>query len=304
MTEPHRTILVPLDGSEFAERALAPALALAIRAGGTIHLVSAVSTFPIFQPSDPNRDQAPGWFAEEGVRTQAYLEKVRARIMADAPGQAVEIHALAGRPAARILQAIKDLDAELVVMSTHGRGALGRIWVGSVADRVMREASCPVLLIPSGDRVEFSTSILVPMDGSEGAEAALDEAERLARLWEGRLTLATVIPRPQSVAVPYLDLSAETERMRMDREEEMRTYLDKVAAPLQEGGLRVDTMTSRADEVAPGLVRLAEQSRSGLVVMGTQGRGGVARLFLGSVASRMVRSSPIPVLLVPPRIQE
>jgi nucleotide-binding universal stress UspA family protein len=304
MTAPHRTILVPLDGSDFAERALAPALALATRSGGTLHLVSAVSTFPIFQPSDRYRDETPGWFAEEGVRTQGYLQKVKARIVADAPGQAVEIHAPAGRPAARILQAIKDLDADLIVMSTHGRGALARLWVGSVADQVMREATCPVLLIPSAERVEFSTSILVPMDGSEGAEAALDEAVRLATLWESRLTLATVIPRPQSVAVPYLDLSAETERMRMDREEEMRTYLEKMAAPLQGEGLRVDTMTSRADEVAPGLVRLAEQSRSGLVVMGTQGRGGVARLLLGSVAARMVRSSTIPVLLVPPRVQE
>jgi len=300
MNAPPTTILVTLDGSDFAEQALAPALAMASKSGGTLHLLSAVSSLPIFQPADPNRDTSPGWFAEEGVRTKAYLEKVRDRILGDDPSQAVELHMPTGSPASAILQAIRDLGADVVVMTTHGRGALGRAWVGSVTDRVMRESACPVLLLPTGETADFSASILVPMDASETSEAALAEAARLARLWESRLTLATVIPKPQSVAVPFLDLSAETEGIRMDREEEMHAYLEAQAEPLRAEGLRVNTLTARTDEVAPGLVRLLEQSRSGLVVMGTQGRGGMARFFMGSVASRMIRTSPVPVMLVPP----
>jgi nucleotide-binding universal stress UspA family protein len=225
MNERPPAILVALDGSDFAEQALAPALAMASKSGGTLHLLTAVSSLPIFQPSDPTRDTSPGWFAEESVRTRAYLEKVRDRILVDDPGQAVELHMPSGSPASEILQAIRDLSADVVVMTTHGRGALGRAWVGSVTDRVMRESTCPVLLLPTGETADFSASILVPMDASETSEAALAQAARLARLWESRLTLATVIPKPQSVAVPFLDLSAETERVRMDREEEMHTYL-------------------------------------------------------------------------------
>ncbi|CAN5619669.1 universal stress protein [soil metagenome] len=300
MIRPPTTILVTLDGSDFAEQALAPALAMASKFGGTLHLLSAVSSLPIFQPADPSRDTAPGWFAEEGARARAYLEKVRNRILAEDPDRAVVLHLPTGSPATVILQAIRDLGADVVVMTTHGRGALGRAWVGSVTDRVMRESPCPVLLLPTGETATFSASILVPMDASETSEAALNHAAHLARLWESRLTLVTVIPKPQSVAVPFLDLSAETERTRMDREQEMHRYLEARAAPLREQGLRVDTLTARTDEVAQGIVRLLEQSRSGLVVMGTQGRGGMARFFMGSVASRMIRISPVPVMLVPP----
>jgi nucleotide-binding universal stress UspA family protein len=301
MANPHSSILVPLDGSEFAERAVATAAGLSAPAGGTLHLVTAVSPLPIFQPADPVLEETPGWFVEEGARARKYLEGVRGRLSESHPGLPVQIHAPVGRASSAILKTISDAGAELVVITTHGRGFLSRAWVGSVADRVMREASCGVLLL-TGEEGSFDpSSVLVAMDGSATAEAALEEGARLARGGGGRLTLACVIPRPESVAVPYIDLSAETERMRMDREEEMKGYLERVAEPYRAEGLRVDVVTSRADEVTGGLLRLREQARAGVIAMGTQGRGGVARLLLGSVATRLVRTAPVPVLLVPPR---
>lgn len=301
MTDAHRTLLVPLDGSAFAEKALLPAARHAARVGGTLHLVSAVTPYPIFQPADPAREETPGWFAEEGARARRYLAEAKTRAEALAPGVEVRIHAPTGRPAPALLRVAEEETAELIVMTSRGRGALARAWVGSVADRVMREAPCPVLLLTTDEPELDPKRILVAMDGSETAEEALSEAARLARAWEGSLVLAAVVPRPHSVAVPYLDLSAETERMRMDREEEMREYLERAAEPFRAEGLAVEVTTSRDDEVAPGLLRLRERNHAGVVVVGTQGRGGVARLLLGSVATRVVRDSPVPVFLVPPR---
>lgn len=301
MSNQPRSILVPLDGSDLAERAVTTAVSLFPGGGkGTLHLLSAVSPLPLFRPADPMSGESKGWFAEEGVRTRNYLEGVRDRVHSGTPEVEIQLHVPTGRPAAAILAAVKSVGPDLLVMTPGGRGRLMRAWVGSVADRVMREASCPVLLLTGEGDAFDPTSILVAIDGSPVAERALEEAAKLARRVDGRLTLACVIARPQSVAVPYLDLSAEAERMRLDREAAMRETLEALAAPLRAEGLRVDVLTSRADETAPGLLRLREQARAGLVAMGTQGRGAVERMILGSVATRIVRGSPVPVLLTPP----
>jgi nucleotide-binding universal stress UspA family protein len=296
-------ILVPLDGSDFAEQALGPALALARRSGGEIHLVSAVSSFPLLRPADSDQAETKGWFAEEGPRVEAYLAEVRGRIQGDTPEQVVRIHARVGAPAASIVQRVEEVDINLVVMTTHGRGALGRAWLGSVADAVVRQSPCPVLLLrPEEGTVTLELErILVPLDGSEASARALGEAESLARLWGSELYLASVIPTPPAIAVPYMiEASAESEAVRQSLETDYQNYLEEAAAPLRERGLPVETATQRADNVHGGLLELLEKTRAGLLVMSTQGRGGVARLFLGSVANRMVRSSPVPVLVIPP----
>jgi nucleotide-binding universal stress UspA family protein len=301
VSDAHRTLLVPLDGSEFAEKALAPAARQLSGRGATLHLVSVVTPFPVFLPSDVDDEHAPGWFAEEGMRVREYLDQASSRAEAMTDGVEVTVHAPTGHAAPTLVRIAGEVGADLVVMTAHGRSAIGRAWIGSVADRVMRQAPCPVLLL-TGDELALDASvILVAMDGSETAEEALAEAAKFARVWDGRLVLAMVVPRPRSIAVPYLDLSAESERIRMDREVEAKAYLERLAAPLRGEGLRADVVTSRDDDIVPGLMKLRERHRAGLVAMGTQGRGGVARLLMGSVATRVVHESPVPVLLVPPR---
>jgi nucleotide-binding universal stress UspA family protein len=301
VSDAHRTLLVPLDGSGFAEKALAPAARQLSGRGATLHLVSVVTPYPVFLPADAEGEHAPGWFAEEGVRVREYLAQAKARAEAMTEGVDVQVHAPRGHAAPTIVRMAGEVGAELVVMTAHGRGPFERAWIGSVADRVMRQAPCPVLLL-TGEEVDLdASSILVAMDGSENAEVALAEAAKFARVWDGQLTLALVVPRARSVAVPYLDLSAESERIRMDREVEAQAYLERLAAPLRGEGLRADVVTTRDDDIVPGLMKLRERHRAGLVVVGTQGRGGVARLLMGSVATRVVHEAPVPVLLVPPR---
>ncbi len=302
MTQPHSKILVPLDGSEFGERALAPALALAEKSRGELHLVSAVSSLPLLRPSDADEGDTQGWFAEEGARVAAYLEQVRDRIRGSHPDQVVWVHSRVGAPADTVLRRIDEVNADLVVMTTHGRGPLGRAWMGSVADGVVRQAHCPVLLLrPQEEEVPLRLDrIVVSLDGSDASERALPQATLLARQWGSRLHLTSIIPTPHSVAVPYLDASPEAEEVRQSLERDYREYLERTAAPLREAGLEVELEVVRAEQVGQGLEGVLTRSGAGLLVMSTQGRGGVARLLLGSVANRMVRSAPVPVLVVPP----
>ncbi len=295
------SLLIPLDGSRAAEAALEVATSLPLpKEGGTLHLVSVVSPFPFFRPSDPYTDETPGWFAEEGARTRSYLEEVAARIEEASEGRTIEVHAPVGRPVSGILEVAEKVGADLLVMTPSGRSGLLQAWVGSVADRVMREAPCPVLLLVGGGDAPELSSLLVALDEDEASERVLEEAVALVRGSRGKLTLASVIPRPDSIAVPYLDLSAETERIRMDREAAMRDQLEALATPLREAELPCSVVTSRADEVVPGLLRIREEVGAGLLCLGTRGQGGLSRLVLGSVATRMVRASPVPLLLVPP----
>lgn len=302
MTPSHPRILVPLDGSDFAERALSPALALLRRREGELHLVSAVSSLPLLRPADPDGDDVRGWFAEEGARVEAYLERVRTRILGTDSELPVRVHSRVGSPAATILKRAEEVSADMVVMTTHGRGTLGRAWLGSVADGVVRQAHCPVLLLrPDAEEVQLDLGrILVPLDGSEPAGKALAQATELATQWGSQVHLVSVVPTPHSVAVPYLDASPEAEEVRQTLEQDFREYLEQTAAPLRAAGLTVETGVVRAEEVAAGLLAYLERTGAGLVVMSTQGRGGVARLILGSVANRMIRAAPVPVLVVPP----
>lgn len=306
MTQPYSKILVPLDGSEFGERALGPALALARKSQGELHLVSATSSLPLLRPADADQGDTKGWFAEEGARVAAYLERIRVRIQKKDPDQVVRVHSRVGAPAALILRRIEEVHADLVVMTTHGRGALGRAWLGSVADGVVRQAHCPVLLLrPEEEDVPLDLEqILVSLDGSDASERALGQARLLAAQWKSKVVLVSIIPAPQSIAVPYLDASAEAEEIRQTLETDFQDYLDRTATPLREAGVEVETRVARAQDVPGGLLEVLKGTGAGLLVMSTQGRGGVARLFLGSVANRMVRSSPVPVLVIPPMPKE
>jgi nucleotide-binding universal stress UspA family protein len=306
MTQAYSKILVPLDGSEFGERALVPALALARKGQGELHLVSAVSSLPLLRPADADKGDTKGWFAEEGARVAAYLEQVRGRIQEENPDQVVRVHSRVGGPAPSILKRIEEVHADLVVMTTHGRSALGRAWLGSVADGVVRQAHCPVLLLrPEEEEAPLNLArIMVSLDGSDASERALGQARFLAGTWGSQVDLVSVIPTPHSVAVPYLDASAEAEEVRQTLEADFREYLDRTAASLREAGVTVETAVVRAQDVPSGLLGALKRTGAGLLVMSTQGRGGVARLILGSVANRMIRSAPVPVLVVPPDRKE
>ncbi len=298
-----KRLMIPLDGSEFAERALAPAINLARRTNAEVHLVSVVSDLPPVPLASGDGELVSRWFEEEEARANGYLEKVADRLRGEHPGVGVSTHVRLG-PVARTLEEMASkVEADLVVLTTHGRGAWQRAWLGSVADQLVRKGTRPLLLIRDGEggSVLFSDGaspahILVPLDGSEAAQSVLATVRELGGV-PGKVSLVSVLLRPFPLATSYLPHAVSEDRLMEERKAHMEEALDGVKRALSADGLAVDTRVIVADDVAGGLLDFAERKEVDLIAMSTRGRGGVSRFFLGSVADKVIRGAAVPLLL-------
>lgn len=291
----YRTLLVPLDGSEYGERALPLAMTLARHLGAKLVLMRAASA-SVFPGVDSTQAELR---AIEESRT--YLEGVKAGLAGQ--GVSVDTAVPYGDAAEAIVQAIGARDADLVVMCTHGRSGLGRWIYGSVAEKVLSLSTVPVLLVrPTGAATKLElepaqASLLVPLDGSAFAESVLPHAKALACQLGKRIVLLRMIEPPMSAyAFAEAALVAAPSEVPV---REAEAYLEKVAERLVEPGLTVQTIV-REGWAADAIAYECQEWQSGLIAMATRGRSGVARFLLGSVAVEVVRRSPLPVMLVRP----
>ncbi len=299
-TEATRRILVPVDFSSASDLAVAYARGIA-RDGDELILMNVIPA-PEFDssivppPSDRWETQRLAFQAAAGS-----LRDLKARTDWPAGGE-VLTHVSQGDAAEEIvLQAIA-LDASIIVMATHGRGAAGRLAFGSVADSVARHAPVPVMLVrpPATDApVEVSTPgrILVPIDGSEVSMEAVPTAVFLAKRCEAPVSLVTVrelnraalMPSPMNPVLIYDDDGSA---------EQLQEMLEAVADVIRAEGLPTSTQVLTGP-VAPAI---SDQVQPGdVVVMTSHGHSGVRRWLLGSVAEYLVRHASAPVLLVPPK---
>ena len=195
-----KRILVPLDGSDFAERALSPAVTLATRLGAEIHLHSVISTVPVVPVSFADPILLPDWVEQDEARLRGYVEQTADRVAADSGELRVEAGVSVGLVGETIREVADELDIDLVVLTTHGRGPVRRAWLGSTADELLRTLERPLLLLPptavgegffADDRIRH---LMVPLDGSEAAEAALEALSLvLPAVGDVRITLASVV---------------------------------------------------------------------------------------------------------------
>jgi nucleotide-binding universal stress UspA family protein len=288
-----QTILLPLDGSSLAQEAIPYAAGLAKRSGARIVLIRATRAHTILDvdPSD----------AQLGMisRAERDLEATAAQLRED--GVEAEPHVYYDSPLPAILDAARRHHAELIVMSTHGRSGLGRMMYGSVADDVLRHAEVPVLLIPTTIDHAWPTerplSILVPLDGSDLAEEALGSAEVLAEQLGARLHLLRIVEPPTyplyGDGYVYVPFDEDAERGAAQQ------YLEQLAGRLRESGKQVEI------EVLVGLpstviANVARERQVDVIAMATHGRGGLARLVLGSVATGTLQRTHAPLLLTRP----
>jgi nucleotide-binding universal stress UspA family protein len=274
-------ILVPLDGSPETRAALPYAAALATP-GTEIILLTVV-------PSDGDADAA-----RAGLETAAQRLRVA--------GRTVRTEVAVGDPADRIVDTAADLDTGIIVMASHGRGALGRLIYGSVADRVAREATIPTMIVRA--RQEPGpvgiTRLVVPLDGSPRAEAALPVATAISRRLGTSISLVRVVDpaelMPPAVgmgeAIPF-EIYDEVEK---EMEQDARTYLDAIAKKLREQSLPVVTDML----MGPPATSIKEATHLGdVLVLSSHERTGVMRWLLGSVAEKLTREDESPVILVP-----
>lgn len=298
----YTSIVVPLDGSAFAKRALPVALALARRSHAAVHLVH-VNELMVSASGGPQHDTRLHNDLRQEMRAE--LTAVAAQLARETslPIDAVFLDG----PVVPMLQGyLADRDHDLVVMMTHGRGGLSRAWLGSVADALVRHASVPLLLVRPGaewpnELVEpLFCRILVPLDGSAMSDEVLDHAVSLSTPDATVYTLLTVVVPLPLLGGMYPN-AGFADRSDVQRQHEVaQSHLAAMAKELRESGALVETKVVTHQQPAQGILDAAEEQRVDSIAMSTNGRGAASRLLLGSVADKVVRGATVPVLVYRP----
>lgn len=299
----YRQIVVPLDGSTFAEAALPLALALSRRTGARLHLVTVIEPLRTFVYADVYAE----WEATAKEWSGEYLSAVSERISAHAGG-AVTTALPTGHVVETLLAETQAREADVVVMATHGRGALSRAWLGSVADGFLHHADRPVLLIrpqegehPPATPADGFETLLVPLDGSELSESALAHAMELGELFGSAYHLTRVVSYPHDIASPYRPHAVRTNQdVLAEAKADSAEYLEGHAERMRRRGLRVTTSVAVDVQAGHGILTEAEAVGCDSIAMATHGRTGVRRLLLGSAADKVLRGTHLPLLLYRP----
>jgi nucleotide-binding universal stress UspA family protein len=271
------SILVPIDGSEKDARALAVAADLARLADASLTVV---------------RVRDAGTAPTSAEVEHAILDAVRSAAgrvgLAVSRGVACEVLDADDVPAALLAKA-DAMSAAAVVMATRAPQAIGRAIHGSVADRIVREATQPVMLVPPG--ADFLGGhdvrlrrVLVPVDGSDASLTVLAHLLAFANARELDLVLFRVVP-------PTFGHS---------RAEAAETTLNELVVRVRTRGATAEARVVEAEDPAATIAAAIRQDLVDFIAMSTRGAGGVERLVFGSVATAVVRASEVPVLLVTP----
>ncbi len=305
-----RQMLVPLDGSVLAEKALPNAVAMARATARSLILLQVV-------PSTSHTRSAETQGQEEETRqAQAYLWGIEGQLRAE--GIEVSSRVREGEPAKVIVsEAAHDPGITLIVMSTHGRSGLGRWFFGSVSAKVLHSSPVPLLLVrpdESKEPARYSAQdtyrkIMVPLDGYALAEQALEQARVLALGTEATLVLVLATP-PLSIPIMSMYTEAYSYQLYADawegERERLTGYVAEKADTLRAEGLQVVTQIAQGNP-SEVILLAVDQADPDLIVMSTHGGGSsgalqeLQELLLGSVALKVVQEAGVPVLLIPVR---
>jgi nucleotide-binding universal stress UspA family protein len=229
---------------------------------------------------------------------QRYLEELHARMPADVP---VRLTTLQGRAAPFLVRHITQSEPALVVMSTHGRGGFSRLWLGSVADGVARQSPAPFLMVKPPEmpvdlnaRKQFPR-VLIPLDGSVAGEEILDQALVTFGVEGVQYTLMRVIS-PLAVEPPPVRESTPARRS----ESRPEALLHAAADRMRSRGATVLERLSVSDSPTTAIADVAGEIGARVIAMTTHARRGMSRFLLGSVADKVLRTAPCPVMLYHP----
>jgi nucleotide-binding universal stress UspA family protein len=283
-------ILVPTDFSAPSDAALGYARGLAGTFDATLHLLHvAANTFLRAVVGDPHDQETAAFRQLQDRLTDADRTRFRA----------LPVVERSDAPADEIVSYARTRDIDLIVMGTHGRTGVAHLIMGSVAEKVVRSAPCPVLTLreaPSGKADAKPTRILVPTDFSAPSDAALVCARRLAARFGASLCLLHVLEDSVVAGTASSEVFvAESPDLHAAR---LKNALERLAhrvAPHDRTQLRATSEVIFGSS-ARTIVDYAADNEYDLIVMGTHGRTGVAHLLIGSVAESVVRTAPCPVL--------
>jgi nucleotide-binding universal stress UspA family protein len=293
-------ILFPTDFSEFSNQAMETALAWARRFGADVHMLHVV-TVHNYDPFNPDMG-----FPE--VNIAGSLQDAAERQMAEFADEAATVGPTITReirtgfsPWNEIVTSAADQEADLIIMATHGRKGLEKLFLGSTAEKVVEHTPCPVLLLRPLEQEatvppEEIRSIVFPTDFSEAAGDAAPISFELAKELGARLTMFHCVE--QDVPPPYYAAGITSI---FELNDEVLTVAREQMAKLMPDGLAEELehdFVIREGRSAQQLIEFASESATDLIIMATHGYSGLEQAMLGSTTDRVMRNTPCPLLVV------
>jgi nucleotide-binding universal stress UspA family protein len=298
-----RAVLIPLDGSELAECALAAGAGTARRLNAFVHLVRVHTQLPLIAAEVVAL--SPQTEREVVEEEERYLEEKAAPLRR--MGLAVSTAVVHGAIVPSLKTYIDRHGIGLVVMSSHGLGGIRRAIIGSVTDLLARTVSIPVLIVnpAMAGRVGkgWPRHVLVPQDGSALGSSALEALTVVDPLRTAHLSLATIGQPSYPVVGPWSFQMAPFLEAARQWHDFLRDQQQRSADKLRADGYQVTTHLLTGGKVARELLKLGTMRHCDLIVIATHGAGGIDRVMFGSVADQIIRHSRIPVLVIRPMVE-
>ena len=307
----YKRLLIPLDSSEIAERALPYAKELATHLGSEVILINV--RMPAENPDEPEHRF---YISKMAAATEQDIKKSPAL----PPGQKVKVESaiigspgLLTHPAEEIVDYAEKENVSLIVMATHGRTGISRWTLGDTANKVARASKCPVLLIRANTDVPKSVhldKILVTLDGSKQSESVLPYIENLASKLKTKISLLNIVEPPYHI-YPYsegMDYYGGEGIVRVPyTEEEIKPlklvaekYVKNVSDKLMTEGIKT-SYELRTGSAGEEIIKAEEEIHPDIVAMSTHGQSGFGRWEHGSITDKVLHAGKTSLLLVRPR---
>jgi nucleotide-binding universal stress UspA family protein len=292
-------LLIPLDGSKTAEQVLPWARTFADRFKLPVELLAVVD-IGTFLTSVERARRFDKLVEQVTHQSKAYLERISGCFVGSRVKRTVE----QGKAADVIVEKAAAEKTTLIALTTHGRSGLNRWLLGSVAEKVLRATTNPLLLVradhkgPSNKEASLE-SIIAPLDGSELAETVLPTVAKIAKKLGIEVFLIRAYSNPYS---PFISggghYAVNADELIKDTRDQARNYLEKKLAELRKRGVEQISYLLQEGVAADEILSVADHTPEGLIVMCSHGRSGVKRWALGSVTETVVRHSSGPVLVM------
>jgi nucleotide-binding universal stress UspA family protein len=295
-------ILVPLDGSELAQRSLDPALSIARGSGGKVILLNVPIYRMVLVPGTAGLGQVLPDDSLDLVsrdQTLAYLERIKeAR---QEPDLAIKTVVMEGDVAGNIVDLAANEGVDLIVMTTHGYSGFTHWMMGSITERVLRHAPCPVLVIRCEDK---PAQVAITLDGSLLAEEALGPGLELARLFGAQVTLFRVEDESElgRIEKGMLDMASPGLSWEVVKGTSALHYLENIASAHRFRALPIEIVVAEGPP-ARAILEFIEENQVDLLVMATHGRTGIRRWVYGSVTEKCLHNTACAILVVRPPVE-
>lgn len=281
-------LLLSSDRSEYSEGAIREGIRLAKRCGSTL------TTVTVVERNDELEALAPQQVEKSEKDAREHLEAVAARAKKEGVDCATIVRK-GEEPYGAIVDEAAKNKSTMIIMGRRGRKGLARLVMGSSTARVIGHAECSVLVVPRSAQLEFK-NILVATDGSKHSAAAASQAIGIAKRNSSALTVISVIPA--EIAMPTdVDLSVvQRERLADQEMQQAEQYAKAVKEAAQKEGVPVKAYV-RSGRPADAIIETAKETSANMIVLGSHGRTGLAKLLMGSVAERTIVLAPCAVLV-------